>query len=300
MTYTFITYELIDEGTIARITLNRPDKRNAQNRGLLVELDDAFLAAEADDTVRVVVLAGAGQDFSAGHDLGSSEHRRERDPGPDQHPAYQNRGGARSGADRRYHQEWHYYLEATRRWRELRKVTIARVQGNVVSAGLMLMWACDLVVAAESASFSDLVGVRLGMSGVEYFAHPWEFGPRKAKELLLLGNSMSADEALRVGMVNVVVAPDDLENTTMQMARRVAALPTATSLFIKDAVNQSVDAMGFDVALQAAFSLHQLNHAYWAELSGGRSHVGTEEFGLRPWRPAGAEKTAEKEPGDPK
>jgi enoyl-CoA hydratase len=93
MTYRFITYELLDDATIARITLNRPDKRNAQNRGMLVELDQAFSTAEADDGVRVVILAGAGHDFSAGHDLGSAEHRAERDPGPDQHPAYQSRGG---------------------------------------------------------------------------------------------------------------------------------------------------------------------------------------------------------------
>jgi enoyl-CoA hydratase len=283
--YSFIRYDLLDDGAIARVTLNRPDKRNAQNRGLLVELDDALMQAEADDDVRVVVLAGAGRDFSAGHDLGSAEHRAERDPGPQQHPAYQNRGGRRSGADRRYHQEWHYYLQATRRWRDLRKIMIAQVQGNVISAGLMLMWACDLVVAADSAAFADLVGVRLGMAGVEYFAHPWEFGPRKAKELLLTGSSLTAADAERIGMVNKVVAEAELDAATLALARQVASLPTATSLFIKDSVNQAVDAMGFGIALDAAFSLHQLNHAYWAELSGGRTHVGTAEYGLSAWRP---------------
>jgi enoyl-CoA hydratase len=284
--YRFILVEHLDDGAIVRVTLNRPDKRNAQNRGLIVEFDHALLAAEADDNVRVVVIAGAGVDFSAGHDLGTAEHKAERAPGPDQHAAYQDRGGALVGTESRYHQEWHYYLQATKRWRDLRKVTIAQVQGNVISAGLMVMWACDLVVAAQSAVFADLVGVRLGMAGVEYFAHPWEFGPRKAKELLLTGNSIDAQEARQLGMVNDVVPDEDLSTTTMALARRVAELPTATSLFVKDAVNRSVDAMGFGQALDSAWLIHQLNHAYWAEKSGGRTHVGTPEFGLASWRKA--------------
>lgn len=98
--YRYLTHESVDEGTIVRIMLNRPDARNTQNRGLLVELSAAFARAEEDD------------------------------------------------------------------------------------AGLMLMWACDLILAAEGTTFADVVGTRLGMCGMEYFAHPWEFGPRKAKELL--------------------------------------------------------------------------------------------------------------------
>lgn len=70
-----------------------------------------------------------------------------------------------------YHQEWHYFFENTCRWRDLRKITIAQVQGNAISAGLMLIWACDLIVAADNAKFSDVVAVRLGMPGVEYYAH---------------------------------------------------------------------------------------------------------------------------------
>ena len=73
-------------------------------------------------------------------------------------------------------QEWHYFFQNTLRWRNLRKITIAQVHGSVYAAGLMLMWACDLIVAAEGTVFADVVGTRLGMCGVEYFAHPWEFG----------------------------------------------------------------------------------------------------------------------------
>src|SRR5215469_17055916 len=140
--YKYVLYETVDDGTIARIMLNRPEARNAQNRGLLVELNDAFLRAEADDTVRVVILGGAGPLFSSGHDMGSRESVAEREPGPDQHPTFQINGGTRDGAENRMLQEWHYFFENTRRWRNLRKITIAQVQGTVFAAGLMLMWAC--------------------------------------------------------------------------------------------------------------------------------------------------------------
>src|SRR6266571_3960526 len=161
-------------------------------------------------------------------------------------------------------QEWHYFFENTRRWRNLRKITIASVQGAVYAAGLMLMWACDLIVAADDVSFADVVGTRLGMCGVEYFAHPWEFGPRRAKELLLTGDAVDADEAHRLGMVSKVFPADTLEEQTIEFARRIAGLPTMTALLIKESVNQTVDNMGFYNSLKACFTLHELNHAHWA------------------------------------
>jgi enoyl-CoA hydratase/carnithine racemase len=186
--YRYITYETVDDGTIARITLNRPRTRNAQNRGLLVELNTAFLAAEADDQVRVVILGGAGPAFSSGHDLGSKESIAEREVGgPDEHETIKGWGGTRLGTEKRWTQEWHFFFQNTLRWRNLRKITIAEVKGPVYAAGLMLMWACDLIVAAEDTVFADVVGTRLGMCGVEYFAHPWEFGPRRTKEMMLTG-----------------------------------------------------------------------------------------------------------------
>src|SRR5262252_6841042 len=175
--YKYLTHELLDDGTIARIMLNRPGSRNAQNRGLLAELGEAMLAAEADDQVRVVILGGAGPLFSAGHDLGSPDSMSERSDGPGQHPTYRQYGGSRTGAEQRTLQEWHFFFNNTRRWRDLRKITIAQVQDAVYAAGLMLMWACDLIVAADDVVFADVVGSRLGMCGVEYFAHPWELGP---------------------------------------------------------------------------------------------------------------------------
>ena len=278
MQYTFLQYELVEPG-IARITLDRPRTRNAQNRGLLAELDAAFMDAEANDDIRVLILAGAGPIFSSGHDLGSAEHQEEWLPGPRQHPTRKIKGGSRLGTEERMLQEWHYFFECTRRWRNLRKITIAQVQGAAFAAGLMLMWACDLIVAAEDTVFADVVGTRLGMCGVEYFAHPWEFGPRKAKELLLTGDSIDVHEAYQLGIVSKVFAKDRLSDETLAFARRIAALPTVTSLLIKESVNQSVDNMGFYNALNACFSLHQINHAHWAEVTNGTSIVGTPAFG---------------------
>ena len=284
--YRYIRYETLDDGVIARITLDRPRTRNAQNRGLLVELGDAFARAEADDTVRVVILCGAGPMFSSGHDMGSREAVAERQPGPDQHPSVTVNGGTRLGAEGRMLQEWHYFFENTRRWRNLRKITIASVQGAVYAAGLMLMWACDLIVAADDVSFADVVGTRLGMCGVEYFAHPWEFGPRKAKELLLTGDSLAVDEAYRLGMVSKVFPVADLEDETLAFARRIAATNTMAALLIKESVNQSVDHMGFYNALNACFTIHQVNHAHWAEVNENHYPVGTPEFGVVPWNQA--------------
>jgi enoyl-CoA hydratase len=262
----FLTTEFLDDGAIVRIMLNRPRQRNAQNRGMLVELDEAFRAAEADDRVKVVILGGHGPMFSAGHDTGSAQGMAEARPGPDQHRTWQQDGATRAGVERLYLQEWHYFFQNTKRWRDLRKITVAQVHGNVISAGLMLAWACDLIVAAEGTVFSDVVGSRLGMCGVEYFAHPWEFGPRKTKELMLTGDSIDAEEAQRLGMVSKVFPADELADRTLDFARRITALPTISALLIKESVNQTVDNMGFSNALNACFTLHELNHAHWAQL----------------------------------
>ncbi|ORV51817.1 enoyl-CoA hydratase [Mycolicibacter engbaekii] len=259
-----VEYETVDDGRIARIWLNRPETHNAQNRTLLVELDEAFCRAETDDNVRVVILGARGKNFSAGHDLGSEAAVTERLPGPNQHRSFTGNGGTREArVEKTYLQEWHYYFANTSRWRDLRKITIASVQGNTISAGLMLIWACDLIVAADNARFSDVVGVRLGMPGVEYYAHPWEFGPRKAKELLLTGDSLDADEAYRLGMVSKVFPTEELADRTLEFARRIADLPTMAALLIKDSVNAAADAMGFSEALRHGFHIHQLGHAHW-------------------------------------
>jgi enoyl-CoA hydratase len=285
--YRFIKVEEIGDGRVRRIMLDRPEVRNAQNRGLLVELNDAMLAAEADDHVRVVILGGEGPTFSAGHDLGSKIRIEERTPGhPNQHPTSMINGGTRVGLENRMLQEWHYFFNNTLRWRNLRKITIAEVSGNVYSAGLMLAWACDLIVAGEGTRFADVVGTRMGMCGVEYFAHPWEFGLRKTKELMLTGDAIDAEEAHRLGMVSKVFPADQLRAGTEEFAARIAEMPTVGALLIKESVNQTQDNMGFYNALQACFSLHQMNHSHWAEIHDDKSTRGLPEDGVVDWRKA--------------
>ena len=294
--YRFITYEELDEGTIARITLNRPRYRNAQNRGLLVELDEAMLRAEADDTVRVVILAGEGMTFSSGHDMGTPERAEERAEGPSQHPTFALNGATRVSAEKRMTQEWHYYYQNSLRWRNLRKITIASVQGPVHAAGLTFAWSCDLIVGAEGATFSDPVGTRLGMCGVEYSAHPWEFGLRRTKELMLTGGEVGIEEAKQIGMVSQIFPIDELAERTLDYAREIAKRPTMTALMIKEAVNQTQDNMGFHNALQACFSLHQINHAHWAEIHGGRVAHATIEDGAVDWRKKPSSATPDQDP----
>ncbi len=288
--YKFLQYETHDEGAIVRILLDRPEARNAQNRGLLVELDEAFLRAEADDACRVVILGGTGPLFSSGHDMGSKVAMEEYQT----HPTSAINGATRSGAEKRMLQEWHYYFENTRRWRNLRKITIAQVQGTVYAAGLMLMWSCDLIVGSDDVLFADVVGTRLGMCGLEYFAHPWELGARKTKELMLTGDSIDIDEAHRLGMVSKVFPRADLESSTLDFARRIAKLPTMTALMIKESVNETQDNQGFYNSLNACFTLHQLNHSHWAEVHDDGWPAAKPEDGIPAWKEAPSIVPAEK------
>jgi len=134
------------------------------------------------------------------------------------------------------------------------------VQGACIAAGLMLAWPCDLIIAADNARFSDPV-INMGIGGVEYQAHAWEFGPRKAKELLFTGGFIDANEAHRLGMVNRVVPLDDLHQHTKTLAEEIASKHAHGLLMAKQAVNQTLDAQGQSSALQNAYNLHALGHA---------------------------------------
>jgi enoyl-CoA hydratase/carnithine racemase len=250
-----VRYEVPEPG-IARITLARPERRNAQDKRLLHELNEAFDRACQDDAVRVIVLAADGPDFSSGHDLGDETTDVAG------HRSFSGWSGFDlPGAEGYLAQEEEYYLGLCRRWRDLPKPTIAQVQGRVIGAGLMLIWPCDLIVAATDASFADPV-VSLGLNGHEYFTHVWELGARRAKEILFTGASISAVEAQAIGMVNRVVEPAELNQATLELAQAVAARPTMGVKLAKLAVNQSLDAQGQVTALRGAFALHQLGHSH--------------------------------------
>ena len=256
------------EGAVAVITLNRPEYRNAQNSKVTYALDEAYYRAADDDEVKVVILAGAGKHFSAGHDIGT--------PGRDIGESFERKAGlwwdhvGKPGAESRFARESEVYLGMCRRWRELPKPTIAMVQGACIAGALMLAWSCDLIVASDDAFFADPV-VKMGIPGVEYFAHPFMFGPRVAKELLFTGDRISAARAYEIGMVNRVVPRDELEAETMAMAGRIAQMPRLGLALAKKAVNQVEDIMGLQTGIDSVFGLHHLAHAHNAEVLDGDS-----------------------------
>jgi enoyl-CoA hydratase len=246
---------------VSRIVLSRAELRNAQDTRMLYELDDAFQRAMRDDDVRVVILAADGPMFSSGHDL------RDTYPLDDYHQHGTWCGFDLPGAEGVYAREREVYVGFCQRWRDLPKPTIAQVHGRVIAGGLMLMWPCDLVVASEETTFSDPV-VAFGVNGVEYFVHAWELGARKAKELLFAGSSLTAGDALALGMVNRVVPREQLESATLELAERIARRPMMGLKLAKLSVNQSLDAQGQRSAVEAAFSLHQLGHSHNQQLFG--------------------------------
>ena len=257
-------------GAVAVISLNRPRYRNAQNSAMTYALDAAFHRAAMDDGVSVIVLRGNGEHFSAGHDIGSPE--RDVDVSYPKVTMWPDHVG-KLGIESRLNRESEVYLEIVRRWRELPKPTIAAVQGACIAGGLMLAWACDLVVASDNAYFADPV-LRMGISGVEYFAHPWQMGPRFAKEFLFLGEPVGAVRARELGMVNRVVPLAELDATATDMATKIAAMPRMALALTKKAVNFAEDEMGLRTGIDHAFALHQLAHANSAEVSGGDPLLG--------------------------
>ena len=261
-----ILYDQPDTG-IARITLNRVKMHNAQDARFLYELNAAFDRASQDTEVKVIVLAANGKHFSAGHDLSGI---RERDAVYAEYPQITtaSRGLQNAkGAEGRVAYEEEAYLGFCERWRNIQKVTIAQVQGKCIAAGLMLAWPCDLIVASDDAEFSD-VTVALGICGVEYFAHPWEFGTRKAKQMLYTGDAISAQDARGMGMVNEVYPRAELETKTLELARRIARQPLFALKITKMAVNAAEDQQGRKNAIDTAFALHHLGHSHAQEVYG--------------------------------
>ena len=251
-------------GRIALITLNRPDYANAQNSAMTYALDEAFARAVNDDQVAVLVLGGAGKHFCGGHDIGTPG--RDADQSFDREAVLWWDHVGRAGADARYAREMEVYLGMCRRWREIPKPVIAMVQGACIAGGLMLAWVCDLIVAADDAFFADPV-VRMGIPGVEYFAHPWVLGPRLAKEVLFTGGRVSAERAYQAGMVSRVVPRADLEPATFALAEHIAEMPPFGLALAKRAVNQCEDLMGMRPGMDSVFGLHHLAHAHNAEVS---------------------------------
>jgi len=258
-----VLYDVRDR--VALITLNRPEYANAQNSAMTYALDAAVARAVNDDQVAVLVLTGAGKHFCGGHDIGTPG--RDADQSFDREAVLWWDHVGRAGADARYAREMEVYLGMCRRWREIPKPVIAMVHGACIAGGLMLAWVCDLIVAADDAFFADPV-VKMGIPGVEYFAHPWVLGPRFAREVLFTGGRFSAERAYQAGMVNRVVPRASLESAVFELAGQIAEMPSFGLALAKRAINQCEDLMGMRPGMDAVFGLHHVAHAHNAEVSG--------------------------------
>lgn len=242
MDFETIHYDV--DGPVATITLARPGAANALSSVMIDEIDGALDLAETDEAVRVVIVAGEGRHFSAGHDLKEildetdEWSRRRRTP------------------EGKLHHEEVMYWERSLRLRDFPKPTIASVHGAVAAAGFMLACMCDLIVAADDARFSNLTARMTGV-GVELLVEPWEFGPRKAKEFLWCAETWSAAEVERLGLVNQVVPRADLAAATRAMADKIALIEPITARAIKETVNHTIDRMGQRESWRYHFMVHQ-------------------------------------------
>jgi len=272
-TDTPVRYET--DGPVAWITMDRPQFNNAQNSQMTYALDAAFGRATDDDAIKVIVLAGEGKHFSAGHDIGP--------PGRDQLGPVDRQlmfgdHTTRPAAELLYTREHEVYLGMCRRWRDIPKPTIAMVQGACIAGGLTLAWVCDLIVASEDAFFQDPVN-RMGIPGVEYFAHGFELPPRVAKEFLLLGERLPAARAYQFGMVNRMVPRDELRAETAKIAHELAQRPRLGNWLTKQAFNHVEDLRGKRTAMDAVFHMHHFAHAQ-NDLVSGNSLGGLDGKGM--------------------
>jgi enoyl-CoA hydratase len=241
MSYEFITYEKI--GAVARINHNRPQMRNAENKGLLDEMDDAVTQATEDKDVRCVIIGGTGEHFSAGHDLKEGQMSR-----------------AGFSTEARWEYEEKRYLGYCMRIWDMPKPVIAQVQGACIAGGFMVAAMADLVVASDDAFFSDPVLHTLGASAVEVLFHPWALGLRQAKDILFTGRRITAKEAHDWGFVSRLVPRAELESATLALAEHIAKAPPFAMKITKRSLNRTFDMQGFRTAIEAHFDTHQLSH----------------------------------------
>src|SRR5438445_2426573 len=237
------------DGPVATVTMNRPEMANAQNTALIDDLAAAFEAADADDDVRVVILAGAGEHFASGHDLKALVGQAEADEWR----------RMRETPEGKFRHEKVMYFDRCVKIYNFRKPTIAAVQGSCIAAGLMLACMCDLIVAADDAVFQS-PGLRMTGAGVELLVEPWELGMRKAKEFLLTGDTIDAAEAWRLGLVNRVVPPAELMDAARELAGKIALVPPATAQVVKDSINHAFDLMGKADSWKYHFMAHHWMH----------------------------------------
>ena len=220
-----VIYEVKDR--IARIVLNRPEKRNALNHQLLDDIDAAFSEADKDMEVRVVILAAAGPSFCAGYDAKGSYYTSI----PDGFEEWTT-----GNALRTLRKISERYLMI----KNLSKPVIAQVHGYCVAGGCYLQMCCDIAIAAEDAMLGHPAGLGGGVSSMPLWVT--YLGERKAKELLMTSTLVNGKEAERIGIVNKVVPPEKLDQAALEMAEKILKNIPETVRAIKSVINRGMKA----------------------------------------------------------
>ncbi len=259
MVYKRILYDKIEEGKIVKITMNRPEKRNATDPLMLDEIENAFLEADFDDDVRVIILAGAGRDFCAGIDV-SPEGQLKAESFRAKKAGDINREGT-GGV-----KNWDYGLSHQMMTiRNVSKPTIGMVQHNIAGLGWFMVSQCDLIVASEDARFIDPL-TRYSLAGMHLFVQPYDVGFRRAKWMIWSNEPLSAQDAKQIGLVLQVVPLEKLEEATLEIARKITNCPPTCAVFAKQSVNFALDEMG----QHNSFAYHRLAHCFQSKLKGER------------------------------
>ena len=235
MSDTYETIGLERAGEVALLTLARPQRLNAINRQMLGELQEALDEVERDDALRVLMVKGAGGNFSSGFDL--KEQMEARPSGE---------------------QAWREILDrdfaGIMRFWHLRKPTIAAVEGYCLAGGCELALCCDITIAAEDAIFGE-PELKFG-AGIVVMMLPWLVGPKRAKEIILTGaDRIPAQDAARIGLINRVVPAERLEASALALARHIAVIDPQLVSETKRAINQCFETMGLVEALNAALDI---------------------------------------------
>lgn len=239
----FEAIKLVKENQMATLTLNRPDRRNALNRQMMKELAEAIGNVSEDDEIRVMILTGAGKAFCAGADIDIMSGGGEEEEFGEQDVETLRRSFA-----------FRVAKKIILGLHQMEKPTIAMINGACVGAGLDLALACDLKIASDKAKFMcGFVKIGLFPGFGATWLYPRAMGLAKGLEMLFTGDTLTATEAREIGMVNKLSPPEELESTTLAMAKKIAAGPPIAIRLMKSQVYKALGT-GLDTALdEAAF-----------------------------------------------
>ncbi len=241
------------EGPVARLVLNRPDKHNALSFAGLDQLVEALHEAEDDDAIKVIILKGRGPSFCAGHDYDDAVQAyglvREQSEGKPKRPSQR----VRLQRDRKLATNYMAFQYSI-------KPVIAQVQGHCIGAGIYLVELVDLAIAADSAKFSH-AEQRLGLAGNTWLlnAQILMYGPKKARELLLLAEEFDGRTAAQLGLVNRSVPEDELEATVESWAQRIAKHPKDALVMGKAVHQMALDSLGYSQQFWRGYLGHSLS-----------------------------------------